>query len=261
MLERGEDISYTRWEAWLALYYGKTLVIAQAGAAAPREPKTFAPDDASRAAQQAHLDRLRAMERYADFTFDNADQLVASVFASILDLLPEKQGGAGRLPYVGGVFAMLVLLAASLVADQWAKTLGVSVAAPLALVVAAAGLALPLVWSRYFTMLGASDGPVGSRDREGYDALRENLATGGPAVHLYARWLTPFLDKVDRFFGDAGMADRTLFPHAFGLKTPAPLWTAPAFDRCLWLALLYPIFTIFIICQSCAQTRRKRPAI
>jgi hypothetical protein len=35
--------------------------------------------------------------------------------------------------------------------------------------------------------------------------------------------------------------------HAFGLKTPAPLWTAPAFDRCLLLALIYPIATIFII--------------
>jgi hypothetical protein len=43
------------------------------------------------------------------------------------------------------------------------------------------------------------------------------------------------------------MADRTLFPHAFGLKTPAPLWTAPAFDRCLLLALIYPVVTIFVI--------------
>ena len=43
------------------------------------------------------------------------------------------------------------------------------------------------------------------------------------------------------------MADRTLFPHAFGLRTPAPLWTAPAFDRCLLLALFYPIVTILLI--------------
>jgi hypothetical protein len=40
---------------------------------------------------------------------------------------------------------------------------------------------------------------------------------------------------------------RSLFPHAFGLRTPAPLRTAPAFDRCLLLALLYPILTIFLI--------------
>jgi hypothetical protein len=38
-----------------------------------------------------------------------------------------------------------------------------------------------------------------------------------------------------------------VFPHAFGLKKPAPLWTAPALDRCLLLALIYPIATIFII--------------
>jgi hypothetical protein len=59
--------------------------------------------------------------------------------------------------------------------------------------------------------------------------------------------LTRFLDAVDHFFRDAGKADQTLFPHAFGLKAPAPLWTAPAFDRCLSLALMYPIAVIFII--------------
>src|SRR5262249_10262308 len=42
-------------------------------------------------------------------------------------------------------------------------------------------------------------------------------------------------------------ADRTLFPHAFGLRTPAPLWTAAAFDSCLLLALIYPFATILII--------------
>lgn len=48
-------------------------------------------------------------------------------------------------------------------------------------------------------------------------------------------------------FGDAGMANRTLFPRAFGLRTPASLWTAPALDRCLLLALVYPVATIFVI--------------
>jgi hypothetical protein len=66
-------------------------------------------------------------------------------------------------------------------------------------------------------------------------------------ARLYAEQLTRFLDWVDRFFGDAGMADRTLFPRAFGLRTPAPLWTAPALERCMLLALIYPIATIFIV--------------
>ena len=47
--------------------------------------------------------------------------------------------------------------------------------------------------------------------------------------------------------GDAGMADRTLFPHAFGLRMPAALWTSPAFDRCILLASIYPIVTILLI--------------
>jgi hypothetical protein len=43
------------------------------------------------------------------------------------------------------------------------------------------------------------------------------------------------------------MPDRTLFPHAFGLRTPVPLWSAPSLDRCLLLAFIYPIATIMFI--------------
>jgi hypothetical protein len=77
--------------------------------------------------------------------------------------------------------------------------------------------------------------------------LRESLTGGNLASRLYSDWLTRFLDEVDRFFGDAGTVDRTLVAHAFGLKAPVPLWTASAFDRCLSLALIYPIAAIFII--------------
>jgi hypothetical protein len=49
-------------------------------------------------------------------------------------------------------------------------------------------------------------------------------------------------DAVDRFFGDA----LHLGQRAFGLRTPAPLWTAASLNRCLLLALIYPIATIFI---------------
>jgi hypothetical protein len=109
------------------------------------------------------------------------------------------------------------------------------------------GLIFSLMYKRYLGILGASTKRKGTSDREGYDRLRASLSGGNPASRLYAEWLTKFLDAVDRFFGDAGMADQTLFPHAFGLKKPVPLWTAPAFDRCLLLALIYPIVTICII--------------
>lgn len=84
-------------------------------------------------------------------------------------------------------------------------------------------------------------------ERQTYDSLRASLAEGNLAARLYAEQLSRFLDWIDRFFGDAGMAERTLFPHAFGLRTPAPLWTAPALDCCLFLALLYPIAAISAI--------------
>jgi hypothetical protein len=119
-----------------------------------------------------------------------------------------------------------------------------------ALLTAAGGiavLAFSLMYRRYVGVLGAGGARKGSPPRDDYDRLWASLSGGNLAARLYADRLTKFLDAIDRFFGDAGLADRTLFPHAFGLRTPAPLWTAPAFDRCMWLALIYPIVTIFII--------------
>ncbi len=105
----------------------------------------------------------------------------------------------------------------------------------------------PFIYKYYLGVLAQGAQPEGSLERQDYDRLRASLAGGNLAARLYAKWLTAFLDRVERFFGDVGMVDQTLFPHAFGLKIPAPLWTAPAFDRCLLLALIYPIATIFLI--------------
>ena len=51
LLETRSDISYTQWEAWLALYHGKLLQIAQAHDEAPRgrdsrRPRSLAPRNA-----------------------------------------------------------------------------------------------------------------------------------------------------------------------------------------------------------------------
>jgi hypothetical protein len=104
---------------------------------------------------------------------------------------------------------------------------------------------LGLAYTRYVGILGAD--PERPAERRAYDALRDSLIGGNLAARLYAERLTSFLDAVDRFFGDAGMADRTLFPCAFGLRNPAPLWTAVSFDRCLLLAFIYPFVMIFLI--------------
>src|SRR6202035_699865 len=77
-LKDGVGVSYTQWEAWLALYHGKRLLIARAAETAEREPK-YRPTDDSRIAQDAHLARLRAVERYPGCTFTSADNLAKYV--------------------------------------------------------------------------------------------------------------------------------------------------------------------------------------
>jgi tetratricopeptide (TPR) repeat protein len=79
-LENRLDISYTQWEAWLALYHDKLLLIAKADDTAPRGPQ-FAPTDASRAAQRLHLERLRAFERYPGCTFTSPDNLAKQILS------------------------------------------------------------------------------------------------------------------------------------------------------------------------------------
>jgi tetratricopeptide (TPR) repeat protein len=86
-LERGEGISYTHWEAWLALYHRKDLFIVQAGESAERGPR-YAPTDASRAGQAEHLRRLKEVERYPGYTFTSPIDLANHLKSTgILDLL------------------------------------------------------------------------------------------------------------------------------------------------------------------------------
>lgn len=98
----------------------------------------------------------------------------------------------------------------------------------------------------YFGVLGAGANPVGMRERGDYDCLRKRIAAGNWIEREYARKLKVFLDGVDRFFGDTGKANWVLSA-ILGLRKAAPLWTAPALDRCLVLALVYPIATIILI--------------
>ena len=90
-LRNGSGVSYTQWEAWLALYHGKLLFIAKAADSAERGPK-YMPTDASRAAQATHLARLEAMDRHPGCTFTSPDNLAKHILSSaILDLLVKAQ--------------------------------------------------------------------------------------------------------------------------------------------------------------------------
>jgi tetratricopeptide (TPR) repeat protein len=85
-LTAGVEVSYTHWEAWLALYLGKQLYVAKAAQAEHRGPE-YRPTEESRAAQSAHLARLREAKIYP-FEFTSPDNLAKQVLASgILDLL------------------------------------------------------------------------------------------------------------------------------------------------------------------------------
>ena len=132
--------------------------------------------------------------------------------------------------------AVLAAILAPLCNDFWAEmkpAIGAPLIALIGVLILVAIAAFCFAVLHYFRVLGAGAELVGMRERNGYAALRQWIAGD------YACRLEVFLDAIDRFFGDAGMADRTLFPHAFGLRKPAPLWTVPAFDRCLMLALFY----------------------
>jgi len=110
-LKQGVAVSYTQWEAWLALYHGKTLQIAKAGDAAERGPK-YAPTEAGRNAQGEHLKRLRAMRRYPGCVFTSPDNLAKHILGgAIVDLLARAQNEAPprkprNLPYgsLGSLF-------------------------------------------------------------------------------------------------------------------------------------------------------------
>jgi len=87
VLRCAAEISYTQWEAWLALYHGKLLLTAKAEPTAPRGPH-FAPTGQSRAAQSAHLGRLEMVRRYPDGTFKSIADLAKHIaYTAILDLL------------------------------------------------------------------------------------------------------------------------------------------------------------------------------
>ncbi len=153
---------------------------------------------------------------------------------------PDSDVTKAVAPIIAALSAFLTWLSAG-------SKFGPELASLFSAFVGVCGLASALIYRRYVAILGVGGQPEGSPERQAYDDLRASLAGGNLPARLYRRWLKRFLDAVDRFFGDAGLAGRSLFPRAFGLKTPAPLWTAPAFDRCLFLALLYPIATIFVI--------------
>jgi len=81
------SLTYTQWEAWLAICFGKNSLIVEPAAGVERGPK-FDPMDASCASQGEHLRRLKAIDYFPGRPFTNADNLVAQIVASaVIDAL------------------------------------------------------------------------------------------------------------------------------------------------------------------------------
>jgi hypothetical protein len=104
-----------------------------------------------------------------------------------------------------------------------------------------------LIFRRYIEILGAGGHPVTSLRRRAYDDLRSSLKEEGTPARIYAKGLEKMLHTVERLFGDDELAKGSLLSRWLGLGTPARLWTAPAMDRCILLAFIYPQTAIFVI--------------
>lgn len=89
----GEPISYTQWEALLAIYHRKKLFIATPTHEAPRDRPLTEPDEArkQRQWQERHLAHLRLLGRHAEnsLRFSSVDRLVIAILrSSLYELLP-----------------------------------------------------------------------------------------------------------------------------------------------------------------------------
>lgn len=85
------SLSYTQWEAWLALLHGRRLLICTPQPDTPRE-QGFAAEPDHLALQQAHLACLRKQEAYPEIVFSNADQLTWQIQRSINHAHSVNQG-------------------------------------------------------------------------------------------------------------------------------------------------------------------------
>ena len=102
-----------------------------------------------------------------------------------------------------------------------------------------------LIFRHYHKLLCAGGGDGRTR-RTPYDDLRSSLGDGGTPARLYAKWLERALHAVERFFGDSEVTRRSFFQRVIGLSRPSALWTAPALDRCVLFAFIYPQFLLFL---------------
>lgn len=82
----GPALSYTQWEAWLALYHRRPIVVAEPLPGAPRGPRYAPPSDADRAAQLTHRALLAANECHVEIRFDSIERLAIELHKALVPL-------------------------------------------------------------------------------------------------------------------------------------------------------------------------------
>jgi len=104
----------------------------------------------------------------------------------------------------------------------------------------------------YEATLAGSTQTTDSAAYQSYQALRQSLEAGGRAAEIYANQLVALLTRIDAFFGDRPSVQDFMRPpepspslRKLGFQRAYPLWTAPSYDRCLMLALAYPLAVIY----------------
>lgn len=187
LLPSGLALSYTQWEAWLALYHRKHIIVAEPLPGAPRGPCYQPPSEADRAAQQTHRERLADNECHVEIHFASIEQLAIALH----QVLAETATGAAKpcdLPpaadhFVGRVDAL-------------------------------AELTRRLRAGRNVTVTG---GPGMGKTALAAAALRQVLGDGGERLHS-SRWPDGVLN-VD-LYAHHGMADAAWHALADRLRGP-----------------------------------------
>ncbi|MFO1124908.1 MAG: hypothetical protein U1E25_06260 [Methylocystis sp.] len=150
---------------------------------------------------------------------------------------------ASALAVIGAIVgAPIAFLKTSGLADDLGAAYGVATKDLTWVVACGAALAIAFVFLWYFETLGGGAEAAGSGLRERFDRETARLVAYRVADDSYAQKLKAFLAWIDRFFdGESPPSQRARI-----LTEPAHVWTAASYDRCLLLALLYPIVVIFI---------------
>lgn len=78
-----EDLSYTQWEAYLAIFHDKRLFVATPLEGAARDQR-YKKDEQQYANQKAHLERLKALGFYDEIQYKTEDELIKKLYISKL---------------------------------------------------------------------------------------------------------------------------------------------------------------------------------